>query len=72
MSVSDDPQHIRARRLLENMPDVHAGADNYNNQLTVNEPISFSVIVLGGIYPPYSQSFVMFLDKNGILQLKDS
>jgi hypothetical protein len=50
----------------------HIGADNYNNQLTVNEPISFSVIVLGGIYPPYSQSFVMFLDKNGILQLKDS
>jgi hypothetical protein len=49
----------------------HIGADNYSNQLTVNEPITFSVIVLGGIYPPYSQSFVMFLDDNGVLQLKE-
>lgn len=49
----------------------HIGADNYSNQLNLTEPIEFSVIVLGGIYPPYSQSFVMFLDENGVLQLRE-
>jgi hypothetical protein len=34
----------------------HIGADNYSNHLNVNEPIEFSVIILGGIHPPYSQS----------------
>jgi hypothetical protein len=50
----------------------HIGADNYSNNLSVNEPIPFSVIVLGGIHPHHTQSFIMFLDENGVLQLRES
>lgn len=50
----------------------HIGADNYNNNLNVNEPVPFSVIVLGGIHPPHTQSLIMFLDENGVLQLRVS
>lgn len=48
------------------------GADNYSNAINVEKPIEFSIIVLGGIYPSYSKSFVLFLDKEGVLQMKQA
>lgn len=46
------------------------GVDNYSNGLNVQEPVEFSVIVMGGLYPPYSKSFVLFLDDKGVLRMK--
>lgn len=48
--------------------------ENYSNNLTINNSPNqyheFSIIVLGGIYPPYSKLFALFLDNNGSLQMK--
>ncbi len=49
----------------------HIGADNYSNHLSVQEPIGFNVIILGGIHPSYSRSFILQLDENGVLQLEE-
>lgn len=65
MQVSEDGKWSSVELCLSAI-----AADNYSNILNVQNPVKFDLLILGELQPPRSESFVLFLDKDGVLQMK--